>query len=104
MEMNKSIAIKMAALIAAGGLAMMSSAAFADSRVHWSVNVGIPQPPVVYYSAPPAYVQPQPVYVQPQPVYVAPPPVVEYAPVYYYDAYGRPYYYRPHHRHHHGYR
>ena len=96
--MKKSIAIKMAALIAAGGLAMISSTASADSRVHWSVNVGVP-PPVVYYSPPPTYLQPQPVYVQPQPVYVAPAPVVEYGQVYY-DAYGQPYYYRHHHRHH----
>jgi hypothetical protein len=102
--MNKSIAIKTAALIAACGLVMISTTASADSRVHWSVNVGVPvysPPPVVYYNPPPVYVQPQPVYVQPhpvyaqpQPVYVAPPPVVVY-----YDAWGRPHY-RHHHRHH----
>jgi hypothetical protein len=93
--MKKSIAIKTATLIAACGLMMMSSTASAD-RVHWSVNIGVPvaPPPVVYYNPPPTYLQPQPVYVQPQPVYVAPPPVV-----YYYDAYGRPYY-RPYYRHH----
>lgn len=102
--MKKSIAIKTAALVAACGLVMISTTASADGRVHWSVNIGTPQPPVVYYSPPPVYLQPQPVFVQPQPyyghqpVYVAPPPVV-----YYYDGYGRQHHrphYRLHQRHH----
>jgi hypothetical protein len=97
--MRKMISIKTAALIAACGLAMISTSASADSRVHWSVNIGVPQPPAVYYSPPPVYVQPQPVYAQPQPVYVQPAPVA-YGPVLYYDAWGRPYY--RHYRHHHG--
>src|SRR4051812_37049808 len=92
-EMKTTIAIKTAALMAACGLMMISTSASAG--VHWSVNVGIPAP--VYVQPAPVYVQPQPVYVQPQPVYVQPAPV--YGGVYYYDAYGRPYY--RHHRHHH---
>jgi hypothetical protein len=97
---RKSITVFAVKLVAACGLFACAAAASADNRVNWSITLGTPAPPVVYYAPapvyvqpPPAYVQPHPTYLQPQPVYVAP-PIVPYGQVYYYQA---P---RHHHRHH----
>ncbi|MDB5764129.1 MAG: hypothetical protein JWQ21_3124 [Herminiimonas sp.] len=113
--MKKAFALIAATLITGATLILTTPLAIANDhgRVNWSINIGIPAPPVVYaqpqtvyvqpqpvYMQPqpvylqphPVYLQPQPVFLQPQPVYVEPAPIVEYGRVYYYDTYRRPYY------------
>jgi hypothetical protein len=91
--MKKTMRLTLLGLLAAGGLMLSATPAFA---ARWSVNVGVGVPG--YYAPAPVIVAPPPVYyAPPPPIYVRPAPVVVYgAPGYYppgYYGYGRPGYY-----------